>query len=395
MRIERLKASDLVDPQLPFSERTKKNQHWPKNQTASETPHSQAFVSRAYEDALIIEAMPTRFRGMASVFGAGLLGSAAFFVMATFKAAELTGKVLSSDTISHWWAILDLALLAICIIMSLVSLVAAIRTFRIDLLAPKQIPMVFNRRTRKVYRYAQDIPGFEEMFNAQGKFSLWGVLRYIVSTFRPWPNMLLVEYDWDCLEAEYYSSTAMAGNVVRTDYHVELFVRESPVSDRVIGAFALMPSIVASEEMGRDLWEHVRRFMEEHGPALSPGDQPAPPPPRSFWQALNASTGAAWILFLAGLIWTWDDVYWFALMFMKDSIPQEVWEQAVQRPLGSSAFDVLVRGSVILVSYFGGGWVFFGVLSSYLSREAKLPDDIVEACGAPVDLRAQRLAQAR
>jgi hypothetical protein len=388
-RIERLKAADLVDPQPSASERAKKNQHWPKDQRASETPHSHEFVSRAYEHVLVLEAMPSRFRGLMSVFGVGLLGAAAFSLFASGTILlQVYGHVLAAR-IGGWGIFFGLLLAIGFWLLFLIAFIAAIRTFRIDLLAPKEIPLVFNRKTRKVYRYAQDIPGFEQMMGANGKFSLLGVGRYIVSTFRPWPNMILVEYEWDCLEAEYYSITALAGNVVRTDDHLELYVREAPGGDKVIGAFALVPSILAGEAMGKELWEHVRRFMEENGPALSPGDQPAPPPPQGFWQAVIESLGQG-IVCLAGIAWTWNEVYWNIVFFSTDPRNPANFERLneIDRHLHASPAEQVLSAFVIFISYIGMGWTVFGILASYLSPHAELPDELIREAGAPVDLKA-------
>lgn len=375
-QIRRLKAEDLVEPQMSANERMGKRQYWPKSQEATPTPDSHGFVAQAYEDALVLEAMPSRFRGMASVFGLFML---AVFAQVASRLSMIVAVTASGAAKGDYWVVfLGVLLLSFMLALMLLTLVSAVRIFRIDLLAPKQIPMVFNRRTRKVYRYAQDIPGFEELAGPDGKFSWRGVLRYIASTFRPWPNMILVEYDWDCLEAEYYSVTALAGNVVRTDHHVELFVREHPGSDKVIGSFALIPSILANEQTGREVWEHIRRFMQAHGPALNPGERPAKLP-RGFWQALNASTGLAWVLFVAAIVWTWSDVYWFALSLMGGIVDQQLWEQALRHPIPG-----LHKVFAVFFSYFGMGWVVFNVLSHYLSREGALPKDVMRDCGARV-----------
>jgi hypothetical protein len=391
---QRLTAADVIEQQPSAGDRAQKKQHWPKDKRASETPRSNDLVSRAYEHVLFLEAMPSRYRGLASVFGMGLMAVAVLFFVLSRGVAKLFWAVVEKGELGSGWIIYDLVLLLLSMSMFVVAFIGALRTFRIDLLAPKEIPLVFNRRTRKVYRYVQDIPGFEQLAGPDGKFSLLGVGRYILSTFRPWPNMLLVEYDWDSLEAEYYEVTALAGNVIRTDRHLDLYVRESPGSDKVIGRFALVPTILTGEESGKDLWEHVRRFMQENGPALSPGDQPAPPPPKGFWQAANAPfNGPGWLIFLAGAIWTAKDVYWnFLAMFMKGVIPYELWEKAIQYPVPGFG-EIIFKGFVIFFSYIAVGWVLFAVVASYLSKHVKLPEDLIREAGTPVDLRALAAAQ--
>jgi len=97
--------------------------------------------------------------------------------------------------------------------------------------------------------------------------------------------MLLIEYDWDCLEAEYFEQTRLVGKVVTTLYVLQLVAKESPTSDKLIGGFTLASPLMVGRTTAMDLWEHIRRFMEENGPALSSGDEPSPPYPTSFIKA--------------------------------------------------------------------------------------------------------------
>lgn len=386
---ERLTAADAGGPEAPASERAKKRQHLPRDRKASDTPRSIGLVSRAYENTLFLEAMPSRYRGMASVFGV-LLFWAALNIghHASSMSVDVLGEVTKG---SYGFASWGLALVIFTTLLCALCLITAIRIFRFDLLAPKVIPLVFNRRTRKVYRFSQDVPGLNLLFGPTGRFSLLGLGRYIVMTFLPWPNMLLVEYDWDCLEAEYYEKTGPSGNVIRTDHYLDLYVREAPGSDKVIGSFSLAPSILIGEESAKDLWEHVRRFMEENGPALSPGDQPAPPPPSGFWQAANALfSGPGWLLLLGFVIWKWDKLYWEIVFFTTDHrVNEALWTEAMQK----MKMGLLESLGLYFSCFFLAG-IFFAVLAAYLSPAVELPPELTADAGAPVDLDelAQSLA---
>jgi len=391
--IQRLTATDVVDRQTSAEERAAKKQHWPKGEHISETPRSNRLVSRAYEDMLILEAMPTRYRGLASVFGVMLLPMAFLFVMLLSSSARGLSDAISANQFGL--TVVGVVFVVLGTVGILAPIIGAIRIFRIDLLAPKQIPLVFNRKTRKVYRFIQDVPSVEELLDANGRLTLRSLINFIATSFRPWPGMLLIEYDWDCLEAEYFETKRFTGQVIHTDCHLELYVREAPGSDRVIGSFALVPSILTSEASSRNLWEHVRRFMEESGPALSPGDQPAPPPPKGFWQAANAPfNGPGWLVFLAGAIWTADDVFWFVLMLLKRMIPQSLWEQALHHPMPENTFVFVVKGVSVFFCYPMLGWVLFAVVASYLSPAVELPEDVLRDAGPPVDLAELAKAQA-
>ena len=141
MRIQRLKAEDLREPQMSVSERMDKRQHWPKNQEAAPTPDSHGFVAQAYEDALVLEAMPSRFRGMASVFGLFML---AVFAQVASRLSMIIAVTASGAAKGDYWVVfLGVLLVSFMLALMLLTLVSAVRIFRIDLLAPKQIPMVF------------------------------------------------------------------------------------------------------------------------------------------------------------------------------------------------------------------------------------------------------------
>ena len=176
---------------------------------------------------------------------------------------------------------------------------------------------------------------------------------------------------------------------IRTDHYLDLYVREAPGSDKVIGSFSLALSILIGKESARDLWEHVRRFMEENGPALSPGDKPAPPPPKGFWQAANMPfAGPGWLVFLALVVWRCDKLYWEVVFFATDHrVNEALWTEAMQMmKMG------VVESIALYLSCFFLAWVFFAVLASYLSPAVELPPELTADAGAPIDLDA--LAQA-
>jgi hypothetical protein len=404
-RIERLTAKDVWFPEPTASERAKKRLILPRDQRASDTPSSRQLISRAYQDAIFIEAMPTKLRGMMSLFAIGMLAAGGLFIVLATNVVHL---VLSVNQTSGWVAF-DVALLVLCAVCIPLAFIGGIRALRFDLTAPKENPIVFNRKTRKVYRYTPDIPGLGLLANDKGNFSLWGLLKYIAMTFLPWPGMLLVEYDWDCLEAEYYSQTGPSGNVIRTEEHLDLFVRERPGSDNVIGSFPLTIGFnVGGEALARDLWEHVRRFMEEDGPALSPGDKPAPPPPRTTWQVMgdNPLGRRNVILCIVGTLWTTPEVFYFLVMLIGNrSVPEELYNEALrfqlQRPemihwwmlypLWNKDLAGLVWLGKLLISFpcaIITAWTFFAVLASKLSPAAELPDDLAADAGPRLDLNA-------
>ena len=393
-KYERLTAAAIGAEESSASERARKKERLRKDHKASETPRSISLVSRAYENTLILEAMPSRYRGLASIFGAFLLASVWVFGDMTSDVVSMTYADIVTGRSGWWWILFDTPMLLASATLDLISIVVGLRILRFDLLAPKVIPLVFNRKTRKVYRFAQDVPGMNLLVGSTGRFSLSGLGRYIAMTFLPWPKMLLVEYDWDCLEAEYYETTGPSGNVIRTDHYLDLYVRETPGSDKVIGSFSLAPSILIGKESARDLWEHVRRFMEENGPALSPGDKAAPPPPKGFWQAANAIfAGPGWLIFLGIVIWKRDLAYYELLYWILPHGSLQRREALdMSTRLGMDA-GIVVWAALFLSCFFLAG-VFFAVIASYLSPAVELPPELTADAGAPIDLDALARASA-
>jgi hypothetical protein len=411
-KIERLTAMDVWLPEPTVSERAKKRQIMPRDRHASDTPSSRQLVSRAYQDAFFIEAMPSNLRGMLSLFAMGMLGSA---LLTGYGLSITVNRILrlSQRAGLDWSSATDVAVTIFAVIMILFLLIGGIRALRIDLTVPKENPIVFNRKTRKVYRYTPDVPGIALLANDKGNFSLWGLLKYIAMTFLPWPGMLLVEYDWDCIEAEYYSQTGPSGNVIRTQEHLNLFVRERPGSDKVIGSFPLALSfMVGGEALAKDLWEHVRRFMEEGGPALSPGDKPAPSPPRTAWQAACAGPlGRSWVYYFVGAVWTTPEFFYF---FMAGMFGQHIFSEPMLESLRrfpepdmtywwmlypwwnqtlADFFFIIKAGLALFLFYPVTAMTFFAVLASKLSPAAKLPEDLAADAGPRLDLNALAGAQ--
>ncbi|MDB5799958.1 MAG: hypothetical protein JWL63_897 [Rhodocyclales bacterium] len=280
MKYQKLRAQDFIESLAPLSQRPERAHHWPKSQTATDTPLSHQLIGSAHENALILQAMPSRYRGGISVFAMGLLALSLFGFLKELPLG-LAGYSLVVEQSGYGFLFVMLCVINFfSFLLSAACVIAALRFLRLDLFSPKEIPLVFNRATRKVYRFSPDMPSFA--IYGGGWSGVWLTLRqippYVLSTFTPF-SMLLVEYDWDCLEAEYREETVLSNNVMRTVRHLDLLVREAPGSDTLIGSFPLAPSLMVGEPMARAVWEHVRRFMDHNGPALSPGDQPAPPPP--------------------------------------------------------------------------------------------------------------------
>ena len=378
-----LTAVDCYDPQPGVSERSQTRRLFSKYEKASDTPSGHGLIGNAYDNVIVLQSMPSKLRGLISLFASGMAGLASFGGLYAIPfLIRFALQNYASPENSAWGSAFDVLLIVLFSILSAIAFIAAIRSFRLDWRSPKEVPLVLNRKSRKVFRFVQDVPGIENCIKEGG---VWGAIKglsgYVLDTFRPWPGMLLIEYDWDCLEAEYYKQTGPSGNVIRTDHYLNLFVREAPGSDKVIGSFPLAPSMMVGETMACNVWEHVRRFMEENGPALSPGDVPGPAAPRGFWQGLNStSCGSGWIVFLAIAIWLWPETRNEILYFYDHT--KYLYLVLEDKTL----LNALWKPFVAFPTYFVLVWSFFGGVSGYLSPEVTLPSAALEGAGERLDL---------
>jgi hypothetical protein len=354
-------AADLTAGNSKVNELSKKKR-------ASGQPGAFGQISRAHENAIFLQAMSTRFRGLISVMALMLLVGIGFApVLLQF------GLVLLLDSVreGHWGsAFLCIAVEVLLGLVFVATLTAAIRAYRIDLFGPKDIPIVFNRKTRKVYRFIQDLPVFPSSNNwREFKASLPRFPGYWMSVFKPWPPMLLIEYDWDCLEAEYFEQTRLVGKVVTTLHVLQLVAKESPSSEKSIGGFTLASPLLVGRTTAMDLWEHIRRFMEENGPALSPGDEPSPPYPTTLIQAAYTVT-PAWFVAVAGCAWAW----WY--------MAQHGWPAQIGGYTGLAVFAVALVCSMMTALFI------FNWLAHKFGQDVTLPPELMADAGERIDLQA-------
>lgn len=365
----------------PVGERAAKTEHLPKDKPASETPKTYELVRRASENALYFESSWVRGRGWASIFACGLLALIGLFGLSTDLFLKILMKEITTGKTSG--ALVTILLLLVVFVALIATTTATIRAFRIDLFGPKDVPLVFNRKTRKVYKFIQNMP-------TRDFSSPKAIVKYWRTVFQPWP-MLLIEYDWDCVEAEYFEQTSLQGNVVQTINILQLIVKENPTSDTVIGTISLASPLMVGRAMAMNLWEHIRRYMEAGGPVLNPGDQPAPPYPTNLLQAANTMTKGGWILAAIACWWSLKQVYERGIL------------PAYQAGKSISAFDLmnfffgtfpeqhqfasLTMGFCLFFAYPVLLAVIFNWLAFKWGKDVDLPAELQADAGAPLDLK--------
>ena len=345
----------------PASKRKEKAEHFAKQVRAAERASSMGLVYEAHEDVLMLQMAPTYLRGYISTFGVFLLAVAVSWLWSIEEGL----RSLAERMVNDGAAMTRLGLSAAEILVFLAAVFFGLRALRIDLLSPTQIPLILNRKTRKVYRVVQADPVLQGI----GPLKL---LRHWASVFKPWP-LILIEYDWDCLECEYYETTTLAGNVVKHYNYLQLYVRAEPGSEEVLGSFLLLSPMITHRGTALQLWEHLRRFMEEGGPHLSPGDQPAPKLPRTPWAAVHASMSWLWPVVLLGF-------WWGGKAFVREG----VFEMPPMEFLMSGAGQriSLAETGAAFFCTLAVTFAFFNWIAHLIAPSLKLPEDILGGAGA-------------
>jgi hypothetical protein len=157
----------------------------------------------------------------------------------------------------------------------------ALRFFsRMEFFLPIDLPIVFDRQRRKVYRLTEDL-------DEHGKPKQRG-------------RGVVIEHDWDDIVAEHHVSTTTTGSSAQRHHTLVLMVRDKNPGDfkgpitptnlpPYVDGFGLGDAKVLSEFSTPRVWEHVRRYMNENGPALPPGEQLADTSvPVTWWDSLGA-----------------------------------------------------------------------------------------------------------
>jgi hypothetical protein len=142
---------------------------------------------------------------------------------------------------------------------------------RLDLFRPSDLPIIFDRKNRRIYRLMRE-----------EKPGLRGGLQ-------PWP-LLACQYEWDLVDAEHHKQVFTNGGTIATNHFLIFLVRKSPDDPTIIDSFQIGNAGSLNDELTDGMWEHIRRFMEEGGPHLPSPDEPLADmtPPLSWWESMGA-----------------------------------------------------------------------------------------------------------
>lgn len=227
-----------------------------KNESVGSRPISFGWIKATYPNAIEYTGITSEARGllfMWGVFSLLLMGGFGVWVWPVPLTAEEPALYGVFMALACWLFVLFMLLF----------------TNRIELFRPTDEPVVFDRQHRKVYRiFREQAPGWK------------GLLK-------PWP-LYAVAYDWDLVDAEHNAEISASGTVITQQNALTFFVRKSATDPTIIDFFNVGQIMALTEQSVPAVWEHIRRFMEDNGPHLPPGEAVyAPQPPQNLWRAIR------------------------------------------------------------------------------------------------------------
>lgn len=232
-----------------------------KRTSAATTPCALGWIREVYPDAIAYRTVPGGLRGLGFVL---VIALAAPFVTMLVGYAVIGWTDLPFE---NWRVAVDcLPLLAAVVLVMAAGIALLARCFGIGFCAPEDLPIIFDRKHRKVYRMLLENAG---------------------SMFRR-PSIFACEYEWDLVDAEHRHYQDEHSDADRS--HVLMFVvRKRHDAATVIDRFAFPAGGIEKTQVAA-AWEHIRRFMQEDGPHVPTRDEPLarPAAPVSWWGGLHA-----------------------------------------------------------------------------------------------------------
>ena len=237
----------------------------PINHAASDTPNSGGSVRALYANGVeFIDQMATIDGMFAGAAWTAALGFIATFIFLTHDAPGFIPYALP-------FALISLLLLSLG---------------RADSVGWRYQPVLFDKVAQKVH-----------VFTDLGS-PWWEVWRLLGGT-----RFRIDSFDWACARGEVAEVVVMGGaNLPRKEYALTLAITDAPGSRDVIARFGV--GFTAGYDDGQTQvarWEHIRRYMCDEGPALTPGDELYPDDSKEHW--IGAFTSGQPLLGPGSKIW--------------------------------------------------------------------------------------------
>lgn len=272
-----------------------------QDRAAASDVTTNGWVRGVYRNAIEFTTFDKSVRGSTFLLGGVLMASGAGF--SCWLTWSMLSSLLALEVSPPWWvypvpAVGFLAFL-------LVALFALVHYGRREFFRPLDLPIIFDRHHRKVYRLDQT-PRLS-----------------VFSVFQQWP-VCLVEHDWADIVAEHGVVTFTTGSSAHRQHTLALMVRDKNVADfsgditsdntpPYVAGFVLGDPKTLSELTVPCVWEHVRRYMNEDGPPLPRGEPLADTTVPVTW----ADSLAAVSVFGPGYAKRWrDNCGWMILMHL-------------------------------------------------------------------------------
>jgi hypothetical protein len=225
--------------------------------------------------------------------------------------------------------------------------------------APCDLPIIFDRATRRVYRMVR------------------AVQSGLIGLFQPWP-LLAVAYDWELLDAEHDVEVVGSAATVSRLPRLSFVVRKSAQDRTIIDHFEVGNAMAQGETMVAPMWEHIRRFMGGKGPHL--------PDPREVLDSRDDAKPTWWQAcgevgpFGSRYLWWWRHQIFISVLYhviAGFTLYSAVWSFLLH---GSWASAVLLMGPWVALSinwgHGTGKW-----LVAHTSRTYDWPQAVKDAIG--------------
>ena len=228
----------------------------PSNIKASDQP-AQLEVRRVFPNAVEISDQLSFMRGYFALFGAtGTIGLG-------YGLTTLPSIIARADSLPIFSIAVELLVGLPCFLLSYFL-------FRADTTGLRYEPVLFNRGS----------PG-------GGTVHQLAAASVSLIPFKP-VKTVIHDYAWNCVRAEVTSQIVGAAPFTGRQYFLTLAIVDSPGSNRVVDRFNVGLMDTGDGSRAIALWEHLRRYMQEGGPALGANgiEGVIPAEPLALWWCL-------------------------------------------------------------------------------------------------------------
>lgn len=132
--------------------------------------------------------------------------------------------------------------------------VGCVYFFKVAYFTPTDVPILFNRVTREVTFSQLDFPRY---------WKFWSRPRFREP----------ITVSWKSVQARSFKFTQFMGSTLRNSYRLEIWAPESEGSRKLLVKESIGYLGSYEDEKLWRLYEHIRRYMEEGGPAIQVGER--------------------------------------------------------------------------------------------------------------------------